>query len=138
MSINMKNAKIVGVIPNKTEQVKVIEKEWGKEYIVPGEGYTTKIMEVKPGFKCSLHFHRIKGETFILVQGQLNVEYYEPDSTKHIKQLKAPMSTVVLPPCTPHIFCTPKDQKFNTIFIESSTVDTPEDNYRLSKSGYDD
>lgn len=140
MLINMKNAEICGVLPYKDKQFQpsTVEKEWGWEYIIPGDGYTTKIMEIKPGFKCSLHFHRNKSETFTLVQGILNVEYYEPDSTKHIKRLTQPMSSVVLPKCTPHIFCTPKNQEFNTIFIESSTIDDKDDNYRLTKSGYDE
>lgn len=140
MLINMRNTEIHGLLLNKDErfQASTIEKEWGWEYIIPGDGYTTKIMEIKPGFKCSLHFHRNKSETFVLVQGVLNVEYYEPDSRKHIKKLTQPMSAVVLPRCIPHIFCVPKNQEFNTIFIESSTLDDKNDNYRLSKSGYDE
>lgn len=133
MSIDLKKATVTGILDNK--QYQVVEKQWGRELIIHGDRYTTKIMEVKPGFKCSVHFHGEKSETFVLVQGQLNVEFYEPDSTKHVVLLEEPMSSVVLPRLTPHTFSVPKDQKEPSIFVESSTPDSPEDSYRLTRSG---
>ena len=139
MPINILNADIIGIINNQDARtvVKEVKKEWGCEYILPGEGYTTKIMEVKPGFKCSLHFHRKKNETFVLIQGHLHVEFYEPDSTKHEGLLTEPLSSLILPSCTPHTFSVPKDQEYPSIFIESSTEDDRGDNYRLTKSQID-
>lgn len=132
MLMDITKADLAGIAHKETI---TIEKNWGKEYILPCEGYTTKIMEVSPGFRCSLHFHRIKNETFILVQGHLYVEFYEPDSTRHERLFTEPLSTLVLPAGTPHTFSVPGNQKYPTIFIESSTVDDPNDNYRLTKSG---
>lgn len=139
MPIDMSKAVVFKPIPYWVPE-QTIEKEWGWEYILPsrpvhGNNYTTKIMEVKPGFKCSLHIHRLKNESFVLVQGAMEVELYAPDSTKHTTVLAEPMSSVVVPLCTPHTFSVPADQEFNTIFIESSTEDDPEDSYRLTRSG---
>ena len=139
MSININNSQIV--CPHKlTDSVnnrKVVTKQWGIEFILPGHGYTTKIMQIKPGFKSSLHFHQHKNETFVLVQGQLNVEFYEPDSEKRSYELIEPLSCLILPACTPHSFSVPKTQEGPSIFIESSTVDDADDNYRLTRSGID-
>ena len=133
MPIDIREAHIVGITNGK--DVEIAKKEWGSEYVLPSNGYTTKIMEIKPGFKCSLHFHRNKNETFILVQGQLHIEFYKPDSTKHTHLLTKPLSSLILPQCTPHTFSVPKDQEGPSIFLESSTEDDRNDNYRLTKSG---
>lgn len=132
MTIKLGDAYCLCPLSPKTEQV--IQKVWGAEYILPCEGYTTKIMEAKPGFQSSLHFHGKKSETFILVQGQLDIELYEPDGTKHTAAMSSPLDSAVLPACTPHTFSVPESQEFNTIFIESSTVDDPADSYRITKS----
>lgn len=132
MLINITKADLVGIARTET---KIIEKEWGREHVLPCEGHTTKMMEVKPGFRCSLHFHRVKNEAFILIQGHLYVEFYEQDSTKHEYLLTEPLSTLILPAGTPHTFSVPNNQDHATIFIESSTVDDPDDSYRLTKSG---
>ena len=132
MPIDITKAELVGLAG---DQVAVIQKDWGREHILPSNGYTTKIMRVVPGGRCSLHFHRNKNETFILIEGQLHVEFYEPNSTKHSCWLTEPLSAVVLPACTPHTFSVPKDQEGPSTFIESSTEDDPHDSYRLTKSG---
>lgn len=130
--MDMALADIVGVTD---ENPRTIEKAWGYEHILPCEGHTVKVMEVKPGFQCSLHFHRVKHEAFVLVQGSLYVEFYEADGTKTAHLLTKPLSTLILPACTPHTFYVPKEQQHTSIFIESSTTDDPNDNYRLTKSG---
>lgn len=138
MPIDISKAITFQPIPYQTKN-KRIQKEWGCEYILPsnpanGESYTTKIMEVKPGFQASLHHHLIKHETFVLIQGTMNVELYAPDSTKHTIILDKPMSSVIVPCGIPHTFSVPAEQEFNTIFIESSSVDREDDNYRLTRS----
>lgn len=135
MPIDIFKADVVGLISSIENQGKTVSKEWGREIILPGDGYTTKIMEVKPGFQCSIHFHQKKNETFVLIEGSLDVAFWEPDSTKHSMRLDNPLSALVLPACTPHTFSVPKDQGFNSIFLESSTPDDPSDSYRLTRSG---
>lgn len=109
------------------------KKKWGTEYQIPGEGYCVKIMEVLPGGACSLHFHGDKSESFILVEGQMNVTFYTPEGEKY-EGIYSPYSVIVLPKNTPHTFSVPADQKTPSIFVEASTPDNPLDSYRLIKS----
>jgi mannose-6-phosphate isomerase-like protein (cupin superfamily) len=116
-------------------EIKVIEKKWGKEFILPDQdGYTTKFMSVQPGGTCSVHFHKFKNETFVLLKGQLLATYFTQEGEKVEVLLSNPLDSLVLPNCTPHTFKIPSDQEGETWFLESSTVDCPEDSYRLTRS----
>lgn len=115
--------------------IKVIEKKWGKEFILPDQdGYTTKFMSVQPGGTCSVHFHKFKNETFVLLKGQLLATYFTQEGEKVEVLLSNPLDSLVLPNCTPHTFKIPLDQEGETWFLESSTVDHPKDSYRLTRS----
>lgn len=134
-------------MPIKLQEVKVYapsghdntirceQKKWGMEYIYPTEyGYTAKVMKILPGSRCSTHFHRSKSESFLLIEGQLNITFYNQDGSKREIVLFKPLDAVVLPYCTPHTFSVPASQEYPTIFIEASTTDSPGDSYRLDKS----
>ena len=55
---------------------KVVPKVWGTEYwIVNRAPYCAKLLELKPGFASSLHFHDHKIETFVGVTGHWTLEY---------------------------------------------------------------
>jgi len=46
-------------------------KGWGYEdWIVNNELYCGKIVHFKKGMKCSLHYHKIKDETFYVLKGK--------------------------------------------------------------------
>jgi mannose-6-phosphate isomerase-like protein (cupin superfamily) len=125
--------KLFGPIDDK--EMIVIEKKWGKEYIIPGQdGYTTKFMSVAPGGTCSVHFHKFKNETFVLLRGKLLATYFTQDGNKVETLLSNPLDSLVLPNCTPHTFKIPADQEEDTWFLESSTTDHPNDSYRLTRS----
>ena len=54
------------------EPVRIVPKGWGREiWIANGERYCGKILEINKGRKCSLHFHKIKDESFYLRAGRL-------------------------------------------------------------------
>lgn len=58
--------------PNK----KFVEKLWGKEeWIVNNQRYCGKILYLNPGFQCSRHFHTIKSETFLVLDGVVKMEF---------------------------------------------------------------
>lgn len=132
MPIDIFNTKILG--PSFLINPKIVEKVWGTEYILPTQDYTVKYMSVKPGAGCSMHMHAKKQETFTLIEGILNITYYTKIGDLISDCLESSLDSLVLPCCTIHSFSVPVEQKFNTIFIESSTVDDPEDSYRMSKS----
>jgi mannose-6-phosphate isomerase-like protein (cupin superfamily) len=55
--------------------VNIVPKGWGREvWIANGERYCGKILEIRKGKKCSLHFHKIKDESFYLRAGRLLVK----------------------------------------------------------------
>ena len=54
--------------------VHIEPKGWGREvWIANNERYCGKILEIKRGKRCSLHFHKLKHETFYLHTGRLMV-----------------------------------------------------------------
>lgn len=120
-------------------EVEIDKKKWGKEYIIhrelPGQPYATKVMFLNPKYQVSMHFHCEKCETFVLISGELIVEMLDPQSNKYTIKLTEPFSSITLKPLTPHTFYTPDDQEEQTVFMESSTKDHPNDSYRFTKSG---
>ena len=101
-------------------------KVWGEEHwLVNTERYCGKKLVIKEGHYSSYHMHKIKEETFYILQGELemihNGKYVKlnPGDSFHIKKGEH------------HSFRALKD----TVFFEFSTQHTDEDNYRLTKSG---
>lgn len=64
------------------EPVQVVPKGWGREiWIANGDLYCGKILEIRKGKKCSLHYHKLKTESFYLRVGRLKIRVMEsPDS----------------------------------------------------------
>ena len=58
--------------------IRVVLKGWGREvWIVNGDLYCGKILEIRRGKRCSLHFHKLKTESFYLRRGRLKVRTKE-------------------------------------------------------------
>ena len=109
--------------------IKIIPKEWGQEeWIVNNEKYCGKKMLIKEGYYCSYHMHKIKDETFYILDGELELIH----EGKYLKVGKG--ETIHLKPGEYHSFRALKD----TIFFEFSTQHLDEDNYRLTKSSFGD
>jgi len=85
------------IIPAKKDQlVNFVEKVWGhEEWIVNNDKYCGKKMVLKKGFRCSLHKHKLKDETFYVASGKVLLEMEEdgkssqrilmPGDVQHIK-----------------------------------------------------
>jgi D-lyxose ketol-isomerase len=101
-------------------------------------GYTGKILTVLPnGNASSIHYHKLKHETFYIMRGCLALEVFVLKgrglSPEHPIRINMATGTVVtLPAFTPHRFWAEKEV---AEFIEISTPDDPADSYRLVKSG---
>lgn len=119
----------------KFHELEVVEKKWGEEHIICRQPHAAKIMKLKPGYQASMHWHGNKTETFILISGKLTVELVNQKGEREILRLTEPLSSVTINKMTPHIFYCPEGQKQETVFIEASTTDHPDDNYRLFPSG---
>jgi mannose-6-phosphate isomerase-like protein (cupin superfamily) len=115
-----------------SQRPRQVEKVWGKEFILPIAEHTVKYMYMHPNAECSLHFHRDKAEVFTLIQGKLEVTFFDSTGKKHTTILENILDSLILPPCTPHTF--KAVSKEPAIFVESSTLDDPSDSYRLSRS----
>src|SRR5271154_4872833 len=58
--------------------VHIVTKGWGREvWIANGELYCGKILEINKGKRCSLHYHKLKTESFYLRSGRLRVRLRE-------------------------------------------------------------
>lgn len=111
------------------QNIKIVPKDWGQEeWIVNNEKYCGKKMLIKEGYYCSYHMHKIKEETFYILDGELELIH----NGKYLKVGKG--ETLHLKPGEYHSFRALKD----TIFFEFSTQHLDEDNYRLTKSSFGD
>jgi mannose-6-phosphate isomerase-like protein (cupin superfamily) len=62
----------------KRMPVKIVPKGWGREvWLANNELYCGKILEILKGKRCSLHFHKVKTESFFLRAGRLRVSIKE-------------------------------------------------------------
>ena len=54
---------------------KVVKKVWGVEFwLVNNDLYCAKLLQVFPGYQCSLHKHEIKDETFLILDQSVSLE----------------------------------------------------------------
>lgn len=59
----------------KDEPIKIVPKGWGEErWLHNDELYCGKILVLNQGKCCSLHYHKLKTETFYLASGSLEME----------------------------------------------------------------
>jgi len=111
--------------------IKRIEKVWGhEEVLVAGPLYTLKRLVIKPGFQSSLHYHQEKDETFYIEQGIITLEV---GSTLPLERYTLlPGAKFHLRPYLPHRFSNLNEDAAS--FLEVSTFDSPQDNFRLTES----
>jgi mannose-6-phosphate isomerase-like protein (cupin superfamily) len=122
--------------PNNLNELPFVIKPWGKEVIVYNDSeqnYCGKFITVNRECDSSLHFHRNKHETFLVVRGVVVLEIYPGDGQKHIHVLH-PGDTMVIPAGVAHRFR--GAQEVNQ-FVEFSTHHDDADVYRIHKSSND-
>lgn len=65
------------------EKIVVVPKGWGEErWIHNDELYCGKILVLKQGKHCSLHYHKQKTETFYIASGRLRMELTDLEQAK--------------------------------------------------------
>ena len=110
-----------------TGPIKVVDKLWGHEEILVNEPeYCCKRLYLNPGFQCSLHYHRIKKETFIVEKGAIRLKHGEEIMV--LDRYDAPRTIL---PNTPHRFNAFRDP---AVILEVSTHHDDEDVVRLEPS----
>ena len=104
----------------------IVMKKWGyEEILVDDEDYCCKLLNIHPKKKCSLHFHSIKKETFLVRSGLVRLEHGNQD------ELLKPGESRTIMPETPHRF----SSVHGAIILEVSTHHSDEDVTRLEPSG---
>ena len=67
----------------------IVPKGWGREvWIANGALYCGKILEIRRGKRCSLHFHKLKTESFYLRAGRLRVRVKESPASNTIEEFE--------------------------------------------------
>jgi mannose-6-phosphate isomerase-like protein (cupin superfamily) len=69
--------------------VRIVPKGWGREvWIANGPLYCGKILEIEQGKRCSLHYHRLKTESFYLRSGRLKVRVKEHPGSAVVEEFE--------------------------------------------------
>lgn len=116
------------------EDREYICKKWGmEEILVNNDHYCSKFLWLTPGFQCSLHYHSVKHETFIALDGIIHVEYYPEPTKRVITALYGyRRDTLSIPPNTPHRFWSKEAP--GGLLLEVSTTHSDIDVTRLEES----
>ena len=104
---------------------KEVKKKWGKEIWIVNRDYCGKKLILNKGFRCSMHFHKNKDETFYILTGKVLMEI---GNKKHIM---LPGHSILIEPNTKHRFTGLEDSEI----IEFSTHHKDSDSYRDELSG---
>jgi mannose-6-phosphate isomerase-like protein (cupin superfamily) len=103
------------------EMIRRVDKVLGsEEWIVKNDQYCGKILNLDKGYKCSMHYHKDKHETFYLLEGRVLMEldgecsFMDPGDIREIK------------PNQKHRFTGMEDSRI----IEFSTHHEDSDSYR--------
>jgi D-lyxose ketol-isomerase len=111
--------------------VRVIEKMWGKEFVLANNGkYCLKFLKVNPGFQSSIHCHKKKDETFIGWAGTTRLTIHAASGEAQSEHAIHQGQSYRLKPNVYHSF-----QAYNVSWIlEVSTAHEEKDVVRLQES----
>src|SRR5437660_435024 len=106
-------------------------KGWGREvWIANNRHYCGKILEIKQGKRCSLHFHKLKTETFYLRAGRLKVRVKESPEADPFEEFElVPGDCMDVPIGLVHQMEALEDSEL----LEFSTEHFDSDSHRLQK-----
>ena len=104
---------------------KKVPKVWGSEEWIANRDYCGKKLILKKGFRCSMHYHKNKDETFYILKGRVLME------TEGKKQIMLPGDSIHITPMLKHRFTGLEDSEI----MEFSTHHEDEDSYRVEESG---
>lgn len=114
-----------------------VEKIWGREDILVNDSeanYCCKRMTVRPGYRCSIHMHAIKDETFLVTKGWLHVATWpvgaDPMVSEPTKKTLRPGDKIRILPGQAHTFWSHVESEF----LEVSTSDSSADSIRMDSS----
>jgi len=104
---------------------KEVQKEWGKEIWIVNRDYCGKKLILNKGFRCSMHYHKNKDETFYILSGKVLLEIGMQ------KNIMLPGDSILIKPGQKHRFTGLEDSEI----MEFSTHHEDSDSYRDEVSG---
>ncbi|MAG07885.1 hypothetical protein CMO89_00260 [Candidatus Woesearchaeota archaeon] len=107
------------------QDIKIVPKAWGEERWIVNRDYCGKLLILKKGFRCSMHHHKNKDETFYINKGRVLLEL---EGSKFIMK---PGQALLIEPNQKHRFTGLEDSEI----IEFSTHHDDSDSYRDELSG---
>jgi mannose-6-phosphate isomerase-like protein (cupin superfamily) len=109
----------------------IYPKGWGsEEWIYNSPLYCGKFLVFQAGKRCSWHFHKIKDETFHLLEGKIVVHFSFGDSLEEANSVELNVGDAFnVPPGMRHQMVAILDSKL----LEISTTHFEEDSYRIVK-----
>jgi mannose-6-phosphate isomerase-like protein (cupin superfamily) len=122
------------IIMNRArEPVHIQPKVWGREiWIANNNLYCGKILEIRKGRMCSLHFHKLKTESFYLRAGRLRVRIKESADSEVIEEFEMSAGQCMdVPPGLVHQMEALEDAEL----LEFSTQHFESDSHRLVNGG---
>jgi quercetin dioxygenase-like cupin family protein len=105
--------------------MKKVKKVWGEEHWIVNGKYCGKKLVLNKGFKCSLHQHKNKDETFYVIKGKVIMEADDEE------RIMVPFDYIHIKPRCWHRFSGLEDSEI----IEFSTHHEDSDSYRKEPSG---
>lgn len=111
----------------RSEHIKL----WGKEIWIVNNGlYCSKRLIINGGYRCSVHYHKIKHETFYVQSGVVYIEQRKNDGSVIFDGFLEPGDSIVVLPYDLHRFTGVTDSEL----LEISTLHIEEDSYRMAIS----
>lgn len=116
--------------PDKHSNKKIIPKGWGSECIVHSNAnYCVKILHLKDKGECSLHFHKRKEESFLVLEGEVQIELCYNGKEKLLTLSRG--ESIDISPFMAHRF---KALKESTV-LEASNEDLEQDDLIILEAG---
>ena len=111
--------------------IKEVPKGWGRElWIHNDKKYCGKILEIKMDHCFSMHFHKLKTETWYVLSGDLKFEWIDFEKGEKHQTLLTPGTSVHIPSGLAHqLTACHGDAKI----MEVSTEHFDSDSYRIKK-----
>jgi mannose-6-phosphate isomerase-like protein (cupin superfamily) len=111
--------------------VHIQPKGWGREvWIANNPLYCGKILEIRKGKRCSLHFHKLKTESFYLHSGRLKIRVKRTAQSEVVEEFEMlPGDCMDIPPGLIHQMEALEDAEL----FEFSTQHFESDSHRLQK-----
>lgn len=105
-------------------------KGWGEEvWIINNDKYCGKLLKFNKGATFSDHYHIVKDEAWYVLEGRLELRYYDLANADRLVKVLKPGSVVHIPPSTPHQLKALE----SSVIIEVSTPHDEADSYRIAK-----